>query len=157
MREMLPSIAISVDTMFDEVYSCVTELQRRSAMKRSVWTYNGRQMYVYQQLEKTLQLLDKFKSVGDVIANVDSLHVELPWAGIQGRHPSYPRGKHSPTKSVPFRLCTDSCPTRLPCLILSNELPCPRNGAVSAREQPAENLSGRFRSPETFTRIERVS
>ncbi|KAL1582901.1 hypothetical protein WHR41_08413 [Cladosporium halotolerans] len=92
MREMLPSIAIRVDTMFDEVYSCVTELQRRSAMKRWVWTYDGRQVYVYEQLEKTLQLLDKFKSLGNVFANVYPLHVELLWAGIRAGHPSYPRG-----------------------------------------------------------------
>lgn len=83
IRKLLPSTAISVDTVFDDVYSCATELQRRSAMKRWVWTYNGRQVYVYDQMEKTLQLLDKFKSVGDVIANVDPLHVGLPWAGIQ--------------------------------------------------------------------------
>lgn len=30
-----------------------------------------------------MQLLEKFKSVGDVVANVDPLHVGLPWAGIR--------------------------------------------------------------------------
>lgn len=48
---MLPSIVIRVDTILDDVYSCVTELQRRSAMKKWVWTYNGRQEYVYDQME----------------------------------------------------------------------------------------------------------
>jgi hypothetical protein len=34
-------------------------------------------------MRKVLQLLDRFKSVGDVIANVDPVHVGLPWAGIR--------------------------------------------------------------------------
>lgn len=33
--------------------------------------------------DKVLLWLDRFKFVGDVIANVDPVHVGLPWAGIR--------------------------------------------------------------------------
>jgi hypothetical protein len=34
-------------------------------------------------MDKVLQLLDRFKSAGDVAANVDPVHIGLPWAGIR--------------------------------------------------------------------------
>lgn len=118
IRELLPSTAIGVDTVFDEVHSCATELERRSTMKRWGWTYKGRQVYLCDQMDKTLQFLDKFKSLGDAIANVDPVHVGLPWAGIRTILEVSIR-----PQSVPFRLCTDDRPTRSPCLIVINELP----------------------------------
>nr|POF13670.1 vegetative incompatibility protein het-e-1 [Quercus suber] len=36
-----------------------------------------------EKADKVLRWLDRFKSVGDVIANVDPVHVGLPWAGIR--------------------------------------------------------------------------
>jgi hypothetical protein len=47
------------------------------------WNYKGRQVYLADQVDKVVRLLDKFKAVGDVIANVDPIFVELPWAGIR--------------------------------------------------------------------------
>jgi hypothetical protein len=47
------------------------------------WNYKGRQIYVSDMMDKVVQFLDKFKSVGDVIANVDPVHLGLPWAGIR--------------------------------------------------------------------------
>ncbi|TKA65217.1 hypothetical protein B0A55_11914 [Friedmanniomyces simplex] len=83
IRTLLPANAISIDTAFDEVYGGARELQQRCANKRWYWNYKGRQIYVHDQLDKVVQLLDKFKSVGDVVANVDPVHVGLPWAGIR--------------------------------------------------------------------------
>jgi hypothetical protein len=45
--------------------------------------YKGRQVYLSKQVDKIMPLLDKFKSAGDVGANVDPVHIGLPWAGIR--------------------------------------------------------------------------
>ncbi|KAK5689931.1 hypothetical protein LTR17_026112 [Elasticomyces elasticus] len=69
---LLPANAISIDAAFDEAYGCAAELHRRC-----------RQIYLSDEVDKVLQFLDIFKSVGDVVANVDPVHVGLPWAGIR--------------------------------------------------------------------------
>jgi hypothetical protein len=47
-----------------------------------VMEYKGRQVYLSKQVDKIMPLLDKFKSAGDVGANVDPVHIGLAWAGI---------------------------------------------------------------------------
>jgi hypothetical protein len=80
---LLPSNAISVDVAFDEVHTRARVLQQRCKIKRWSWNYKGRQVYLADQVDKVVRLLDKFKPVGDLIANVDPVHVGLPWAGIR--------------------------------------------------------------------------
>jgi hypothetical protein len=80
---LLPTNAVSVDTAFDEVFVCTKELQQRCKNKRWLWNYKGRQVYIFDQVDKVVQLLDKFKAVGDVVTNIDPIHVGLPWAGIR--------------------------------------------------------------------------
>ncbi|KAK3619916.1 hypothetical protein LTR22_025802 [Elasticomyces elasticus] len=83
IRTLLPATAIRIDTAFDEVHSSARELQQRCASKSWYWSYNGRLIYVHDQVDKVVQLLDKLKSVGDIVANVDPVHIGLPWAGIR--------------------------------------------------------------------------
>ncbi|KAK3615199.1 hypothetical protein LTR56_026748 [Elasticomyces elasticus] len=83
VRSLLPANAISIDAALDEAYCCATKLHQDCTNKRPSWRYKGRQIYLSDQVDKVLQLLDKFKSVGDVFANVDPVHVGLPWAGIR--------------------------------------------------------------------------
>jgi hypothetical protein len=33
--------------------------------------------------DKVFDWLNKFKQIGDIVANVDPLHVGVPWAGIR--------------------------------------------------------------------------
>jgi hypothetical protein len=80
---LLPSNAISIDTALDESLGCARELQQRCTNKRWSWNYRGYQLYLTDQVDKVVQLLDQFKAVGDVVANVDPLHIGLPWAGIR--------------------------------------------------------------------------
>ena len=80
---LLPTNAISVDAAFDEVHTRARVLQQRCKIKRWSWNYKGRQVYLADQVDKVVRLLDKFKAVGDVIANVDPIHIGLPWAGIR--------------------------------------------------------------------------
>ncbi|KAK0910306.1 hypothetical protein LTR02_003916 [Friedmanniomyces endolithicus] len=83
IRTLLPTNVFTIDAAFDEVHGVVSELGELCANKRWSWTYKGHKVYVHDQVDKVVQLLDKFKSVGDVVANVDPIHVGLPWAGIR--------------------------------------------------------------------------
>jgi hypothetical protein len=83
VREMLPANVIGIDAAIAKAHICASDLQQLCAKKRWSWTYKGREIYVSDQVYKIMQFLDKFKSVGDVVANVDPVHVGLPWAGIR--------------------------------------------------------------------------
>jgi hypothetical protein len=80
---LLPTNAISIDAAFDEVHTRTRVLQQRCKIKRWSWNYKGRQVYLADQMDKVVRLIDRFKAVGDVAANVDPVHVGLPWAGIR--------------------------------------------------------------------------
>jgi hypothetical protein len=80
---LLPTNAISIDAAFNEVHICARDLQQRCTIKRWSWNYKGRRVYLSDQVDKVVWLLDKFKAVGDVVANVDPIHIGLPWAGIR--------------------------------------------------------------------------
>ncbi|KAK0276049.1 hypothetical protein LTR91_002398 [Friedmanniomyces endolithicus] len=83
IRTLLPTNVFTIDAALNEVHGAVCELGELCANKRWSWTYKGHKVYVHDQVDKVVQLLDKFKSVGDVVANVDPIHVGLPWAGIR--------------------------------------------------------------------------
>lgn len=78
-----PTNAASADYAFDEVHCHAKELQQRAKVKRWSWNYKGRQIYLFEQADKVVRLLDRFKAVGDIVANVDPIHVGLPWAGVR--------------------------------------------------------------------------
>ena len=78
-----PTNAVTADNAFDKVHAHARELQQRSKIKRWTWTYKGRQIYLFEQVDKVVRLLDRFKAVGDIVANVDPVHVGLPWAGVR--------------------------------------------------------------------------
>jgi hypothetical protein len=80
---LLPTSAISLDAAFNEAHTHARVLQQRCKIKRWSWNYKGREVYLADQVDKVVRLLDKFKTVGDVVANVDPVHVGLPWAGIR--------------------------------------------------------------------------
>jgi hypothetical protein len=84
IRNLLqPTNAVSADDAFEEVHAHARELQQRSRIQRWTWTYRGRQIYLFEQADKVVRLLDRFKAVGDIVANVDPVHVGLPWAGVR--------------------------------------------------------------------------
>jgi hypothetical protein len=75
---LLPKNADRIDAVFKDVRSYTRKLQERCATKRWSWEYKGRQVYISDQMDKIIALLDKFKSAGDVVANVDPVHIGLP-------------------------------------------------------------------------------
>jgi len=49
------------------------------------WTisFKGHELIVNDVTHKILDGLEKFKTIGDIVVNVDPLHAGLPWAGIR--------------------------------------------------------------------------
>lgn len=59
--------------------------QKRQDCKLKEWrlTVAGRTIVLRDVAGKIVDWLDRFKAVGDVVANIDPIHIGLPWAGIR--------------------------------------------------------------------------
>ena len=75
--------ASDIDLAFEQALAAAKEKQRYCIEKRWKFTFRGRTVDVKEEADKVVSLLDRFKSVGDIVANVDPMHVGLPWAGIR--------------------------------------------------------------------------
>lgn len=69
-----PTHVVNAEDTFNEVHAYARELQQRSKIERWSWDYRGRQIYLFEQADKVVRLLDRFKAVGDIDANVDPVH-----------------------------------------------------------------------------------
>jgi hypothetical protein len=83
IRSLLPGDAVGIDAAFRGAYDRAVKLQQQCTRESWPWQYKGRQLFPSEHMDKVLQLLDRFKSAGDVAANVDPVHIGLPWAGIR--------------------------------------------------------------------------
>ncbi|KAH8781592.1 hypothetical protein BGZ57DRAFT_887356 [Hyaloscypha finlandica] len=57
--------------------------QRRCIERRWTFTFAGREVTLKDKADKVVHWLNRFKSVGDIVVNVDPMHAGLPWAGIR--------------------------------------------------------------------------
>lgn len=57
--------------------------QQHCIEKRWTFTVTGRTIAVKEKADKVVGWLNRFTAVGDIVANVDPVHVGLPWAGIR--------------------------------------------------------------------------
>ena len=78
-----PTNTVDVNDALSKVYTCAGELQERCMRTKLSWTWKGRQVYLSEKVDKILQFVDKLKAVGDIVANVDPIHVGVPWAGVR--------------------------------------------------------------------------
>lgn len=83
VQSLLPANDVDIDIVLERVYECAKEIERTSREPRWGWDRKEHHLCLSDQVGKMLKFLDKFKAVGDVIANVDPLHLGLPWAGIR--------------------------------------------------------------------------
>nr|POF14168.1 hypothetical protein CFP56_03192 [Quercus suber] len=67
-------VTVDISTTIQAAYNAAEK--QKNACKEKRWPGSDK-------ADKVLRWLDRFKSVGDVIANVDPVHVGLPWAGIR--------------------------------------------------------------------------
>jgi len=77
---MLGNITL-VNATLEEVQGQARTLQR--TCKEKTWKIDSREINVGKQSAKVLGLLRKIRSIGDVVANIDPVHVGLPWVGVR--------------------------------------------------------------------------
>ncbi|KAH8664616.1 hypothetical protein BX600DRAFT_302073 [Xylariales sp. PMI_506] len=73
----------NIDTALVQTIAVAKVAQQRCLEKKWTWTFSGRERSLQEQADKVVAWLDRFKAVGDIAANVDPLHVGLPWAGLR--------------------------------------------------------------------------
>ena len=60
--------------------------QKKDICTKKQWRYkksNGEVVIIRDLLDKVLSWVKKFKEIGDVIVQFDTLHAALPWAGVR--------------------------------------------------------------------------
>ena len=67
----------------EQALAAAKEKQRCCIEKRWTFTFKGRTVVLKEKADKVVGWLNRFAKVGDVVANVDPVHVGLPWAGIR--------------------------------------------------------------------------
>lgn len=75
---------IGSDISIDDVRAAVQNKLDECIQKR--WAYtrsNGREIRLWDVLDKVMQWVNKFKTIGDVAVQYDPGHAALPWAAIR--------------------------------------------------------------------------
>jgi hypothetical protein len=72
-----------IGSALQNAFTAAQEKQKLCEEKKWTFTFRGHMLRLREEADKILQLLDRFKQVGDIVANVDPIHVGLPWAGIR--------------------------------------------------------------------------
>lgn len=83
IRRHLAVNTSDITSAVDQAYNAALGQKQVCESKRWRWSFRGKEIVPREEAEKVLRGLDRLKSVGDVAANVDPLHVGLPWAGIR--------------------------------------------------------------------------
>lgn len=83
IQRLLPKTASHAGAALDEIHAKAKDLQEVCNDKSWRWHFRGREIVLREEVDRVLRLLDRFKSVGDVVANIDPVHVGLPWAGVR--------------------------------------------------------------------------
>ena len=69
--------------MIGHTLQAAKEKQRVCEEKRWRFIIAGRTIILKEVADKVVHWLSQFTEVGDAVANVDPIHVGLPWAGIR--------------------------------------------------------------------------
>ncbi len=83
LQDYILNNASDIDLALEQALAAAKEKQRCCIEKRWTFTFTGRAVDVKEEADKVVGWLDRFKAVGDIVANVDPMHVGLPWAGIR--------------------------------------------------------------------------
>ena len=83
LQDYISHNASDIDLALEQALAAAKEKQRCCIEKRWTFTFTGRTVVVKEEADKVVGWLNRFMAVGDVVANVDPVHVGLPWAGIR--------------------------------------------------------------------------
>jgi hypothetical protein len=82
IKNILPTTD-DIDSALQKAFNATQEKQNLCQNKRWTFTFGEHTVRLAQEADKILLWLDRFKSVGDIAVNADSIHAGLPWAGIR--------------------------------------------------------------------------
>ena len=83
LQDCTPHNASDIDLALEQALAAAKEKQRCCIEKRWTFTIRERTVVLKEKADKVVGWLNRFAAVGDVVANVDLLHVGLSWAGIR--------------------------------------------------------------------------
>ncbi|KAL9035146.1 MAG: hypothetical protein Q9214_006720, partial [Letrouitia sp. 1 TL-2023] len=75
--------ASDINLALEQALAAAREKQRCCIEKRWTFTFTEQTIDLKEKADKVVGWLNRFRAVGDVVANVDPMHVGLPWAGIR--------------------------------------------------------------------------
>jgi hypothetical protein len=83
IRQQSVTNATNIDEIVQHTLTAAKQKQAICQSKRWTVTFRGRTIVLREKADNIVKWLDRFKQVGDVVSNVDPVHVGLPWAGIR--------------------------------------------------------------------------
>nr|POF18023.1 high-affinity glucose transporter [Quercus suber] len=96
---------VDINATVDHAYGAALRQKQACEDKSWQWNVRGRTVVLRDEADKVLRWLDRFKSVGDLVANVDPVHIGLPWAGIRILLEVMKRYRRLRTLTAPDRDC----------------------------------------------------
>ena len=79
----IPLASIDIQSAVQGAINAANSKRQACLNNRWSFTLNGRNVILREKADKVVYWLDRFKSVGDVVANADPIHIGLPWAGVR--------------------------------------------------------------------------
>ena len=83
IRPYVKSNAGGVHETVKEVLATANQARDVCQEKRWTTTFCGQPVVLRDKVDSIVKWLDRLKQIGDAAANVDPLHIGLPWAGIR--------------------------------------------------------------------------
>lgn len=83
LQQYISPNSVDIHVAVEQALTAAADKRRICLDKRWTYTIAGRNVILREVADKVVRWLDRFKPVGDIIANVDPVHVGLPWAGVR--------------------------------------------------------------------------
>ncbi|OAP55758.1 hypothetical protein AYL99_09910 [Fonsecaea erecta] len=83
IRQHSVTNATNVDEIVQQILTAARQKQTICQSKRWTVAFRGHTVVLREKADNIVKWLDRFKQVGDIVSNVDPVHVGLPWAGIR--------------------------------------------------------------------------
>ena len=83
IRQYILPNSSDISSAVEQALAVAEEKQQRCLEKRLTFTFAGKVVVLKEEVDKVVRWLNRVKSVGDIVVNVDPVHAGLPWAGIR--------------------------------------------------------------------------
>jgi hypothetical protein len=83
IKHLLTPTGDGINTILKNLVKYAEHKRTLCENKRWTFQWRGQTIELQKKASSVLEWLDRFKGVGDVVANADPVHIGLPWAGIR--------------------------------------------------------------------------